>query len=62
VRVTIRDPQGFVHVLEFDSQRWHGYDNIAHGWEPSARPAVIEHVLVAIQFQRQLPWGFTYAP
>ena len=61
MRVTLLDPQGLQHVLEFDTQRWHGYENIAHGWEPSQRQAVIEQVLVAAQFQRSLPWGFTYA-
>ena len=62
MRITLLDPQGFQHVIEFDSRQWHGFENIAHGWEPSQRQAVIEQVLVAIQFQRQLPWGFTYAP
>ena len=62
MKVTLLDPQGFVHVLELDARGWHGYENIAHGWEPSARQVVIEQVLVAMQFQRQLPWGFTYAP
>ena len=67
MRVTLLDPQGFQHVLEFDShlQRWHGYENIAHGWEPSQKQAVLEAVLVAVtrnlgSVKVPLPYGFKY--
>lgn len=65
MRTTIIDPQGFVHVLDFEEsglhRGWHGYENIAHSWEPSQRQAIIEQVLIAAQYQRSLPWGFQYA-
>ena len=65
MRATLLDQQGFRHVLEFDSQRWHGYENIAHGWEPSQRQAVIEAVLLAVTrnwgpVKVPLPYGFGY--
>lgn len=61
MRVAIRDPQGITHVVALEDGRWHGFENIAHAWEPVARQAVIEQVLIAAQFNRALPWGFTYA-
>ena len=66
MRAEIRDPQGIKHTLEFDSQRWHGYENIAHGWDASQRQTVIEAVLMAVTrnwgpVKVALPYGFTYA-
>ena len=61
MRITIRDPQGYTHVVAFEDYGWHGYENIAHGWEPSQRQVVIEAVLAAARYQRSLPLGFRYA-
>ena len=59
MRATIRDPQGLVHTIAFEDGHWHGYENIAHGWEPSYRQAIIEQVLLALQLRRPtLPHGF----
>ena len=65
MKVALLDPQGLQHVIEFDSQGWHGYDNIVHGWEPSQRQAVIEAVLTAVasnwgSVKVSLPYGFSY--
>lgn len=59
---TIRDPQGLVHILQLDGREWFGYENIAHGWEPIARRAIIEQTLAELQLgQLTLSNGFTYA-
>lgn len=64
----IIDPQGLEHRIEWDiaKQEWYGFENIAHGWEPSGRQAVINAVLTALSRNLgpvlvSLPYGFSYA-
>lgn len=41
----IRDPQGFVHTILIDEKgRWHGYENLAHGFAPVLRESIIREV------------------
>ena len=66
MKVTVIDPAGFRHALEFDGGQWHGMENIAHWHEPHAgRLGIVAALQTALTrnlgpVKVALPHGFGY--
>lgn len=58
---TVRDPQGFEHVIErTDDGKWWGYENVAHGWGRHGQH-IIQQLLTELNSgASRLTNGFTY--
>ncbi len=54
--VILLNPHGTNHALEAYQGQWHGWDNLAMGFE--RKQGVIEDVLTALNEGRELSHGF----
>jgi hypothetical protein len=58
MRIVVRDPWGFDHLLEHDGERWWGCENLAHGAADGGRDTVIGKVVHAAAGGHPLPSGY----